>query len=334
MKILALNNYSLSDSYAKAQQGIHPRQHCWGVDYLEEQGDEVTMFLYKAHGRNNLLKRWNRLAFNIKLLHSSKKYDAIITFANDPIIPYLPLFKRCGLLKAKLFALIHHHQEKKRMEMLFKGYDKVFFISEQVMQQSCKQHKWLKDCCKHLIWGGETQFYAPYIKPLPNNTDFKFSAITNGVAFRDNDMVQEVCQENGIDITSVEDMKKACDKTGDYPLDYPKILEFMSKCNISLIPISVNKPQYILAGLTSLIDACMLSQPIIMSDNTNISIDIEALGMGYVYKAGDREDFKAKLKMLTSDRNKFLQMQQKCRKWAIENDYSRYCQVLYNEIHS
>lgn len=50
MKILAINNYSLSNCLEKAKDRITPYQYCWSIDYFMRQGDDVDTELYLNMG--------------------------------------------------------------------------------------------------------------------------------------------------------------------------------------------------------------------------------------------------------------------------------------------
>jgi glycosyltransferase involved in cell wall biosynthesis len=75
-----------------------------------------------------------------------------------------------------------------------------------------------------------------------------------------------------------------------------------------------------------------LGHPILMSDNTNISVDIDKLKIGLTYKAGDYDDLKDKILYMKNNPKIVKEMGVNARRYAEQHDYSKFCKVLYNEI--
>lgn len=153
-------------------------------------------------------------------------------------------------------------------------------------------------------------------------------------------MVVEVADELSIDSIAITDKVTflkgnniiSSGEKGLNAISYVDMIAYMSYATVSAIPVKKGKNPVGLTGLTSFLDACIMGQPIIMSDNTNISVDIEALEMGVTYRAGDRDDFKQKLQWLLSDSERFARMQHNCRKYGLRHDYETYCRTLYDEL--
>lgn len=337
MRILAINNYSLHAAMGKSAKGIAPYHHCWGIDYLMHKGHEVDTMLYSPP-KNRIKKLLYSIIFNLRILKYIRKYNVVITFAN-PIIGHLALLKSLHLLpcKTKLYTLVHHLYPKG--SLLFSGYDKIFFLSSKIMEYASKNYPTLKKRFYKLDWGPDLPFYERTFLTMANEKERGNLLISTGKTARDIDLITPIPIDIGLPVMIITDTIKEIDqsiktsgKKGVNPLSYKEILTYMEKATISAICIIKENPSKSLSGLTSFLDACTLGTPIIMSDNTNIGIDIEALQMGYCYSTGNYEDFKQKLKMLISDESRFEMMKTNCRKWALENSYENYCRKLYKEI--
>ena len=62
-----------------------------------------------------------------------------------------------------------------------------------------------------------------------------------------------------------------------------------------------------------------------MSDNTLIGIDVEAQGLGLLYKAGDESDFREKAaRLLALDDTQYAAMAARCRAFAAAHDYRKW----------
>ena len=70
----------------------------------------------------------------------------------------------------------------------------------------------------------------------------------------------------------------------------------------------------------------------LMSDNTNISVDVEGNKMGLLYKAGDEEDLKEKILFLSSHPELTREYGRNARKYAEKHSYQHYCEKLYQLI--
>lgn len=88
-----------------------------------------------------------------------------------------------------------------------------------------------------------------------------------------------------------------------------------------------------LAGLTSFVDATVVGKPVLISDNTNMGIDVEALGIGLTYKGGDVDDMADKMRRLESmGEQEYQAMCRNMRSFAKSHNYNTFCSQLINII--
>lgn len=84
-----------------------------------------------------------------------------------------------------------------------------------------------------------------------------------------------------------------------------------------------------LIGLTSFVDALALGIPVLISDNSQIGIDIESLKLGYVYKAEDMYDFEEKVKqILRMSEDDYNIMKCNCKNFAQTNSFKKFSDTI------
>lgn len=332
MKILAINNYSLEGTIRKSQNGDMPAQHTWGVDYLRSQGNAVDVKLF-TNGGGKIKSRLYELWYNIKNINTYRKYDVVVSFCN-PVIGFSALFKSIGLLKhTRLYTLVHHltnHPE------LYSGYDGIFFLSKQIMEEAKRRYPSLSHKMTYLEWGPEMSFYEEaYRTIVEKGVVGKPVVISNGKTSRDIDLLETSCDELDIPCVIVTDKARsqkanvvASGIKGQNAIKDVALLDYMAKSDISIVPVAKGKSATSLCGLTSFLDALALGQPIIMSDNTNISVDIEALEIGEIYQAGNKEDLKTKLLFFVDHPERIREYGDRARAYAMNHTYLDYCKQL------
>lgn len=332
MKILAINNYSLEECIKKSKKGLQPAHHNWGVDFLSSKGHDVKYMHIKSTGGikcriNNIIKCLSNISY-------FNKFDAIIAFAN-PIIGFAAFLKQIGLIKCQLFTVVHHYH---RFMELSNGYDKIFFLSKKIMELTKNKYPHLEKKMVYLEWGADLAFYEDTYQEIKRNMKEKrINLISNGKTDRDLELITKACDNLNLPLIIITDkayIKSAISSgiKGKNAITYKDLLHYMSQCKISLIPIIPTRSKTSLCGLTSFLDACALGQPIIMSDNTNISIDIEKLGIGLYYKAGDEEDLLKKIDFVASNNDYLNKCGYNARLYAENHSYFEYCKKLESQL--
>ncbi|MBV3843214.1 glycosyltransferase [Bacteroides eggerthii] len=332
MKILAINNYSLETCLSASRRKEAPAHHNWGVDFLLIE-NEVD-FLNFDYSRGGIIYYWRALTFCIRYFRRFRKYDVVISFFN-PCIGFLAYLKQFGFLKCRLFTLVHH---RCRYMLLSSGYDRVFFLSKQIMNLVKKDYPHLSDKMTWLDWGVDLDFYDNYFKKIVlKDIETTPIAISTGKTERDIFLLSTVCEKMNIPYILITDKVDgsfphviSSGSKGVNSVSYPIMLDYMVKSSISIIPILPNFPSTSLCGLTSFLDALALGQPIIMSDNTNISVDIEKEGIGLIYRAGDEKDLSDKILYMINDPLFCKSCGENARLYAMKHDYKAYCRQLYS----
>lgn len=333
MKILLINNYELEAYIRASKEDKTPCNHNWGGDYLIKSGEEVKILMFKQPFSNRLGILFYRIWFNLKLLYSAKKYDVIISFFT-PIIDFFGLLRKLGFYrKIRLYTLTHHAVKTWELKGKF---NKIFFISKDIM--NLYKSETLSPMA-YLEWGPDIPFYREYSN-IENKRNGLVKFIAAGKTNRDDVLVEQVCSQLGVSLTLINSNVVKQDgnvlKTNNHKwgniLSYHEMLEYMSVCDVSIIPVVKSFSSKSLCGLTSFDDAIAMGHCILMSDNTNISVDIEGNNMGLIYKAGDEADLKEKLLFLSSHPDLTREFGRNARKYALEHSYQQYCEELYRMI--
>lgn len=166
MKILAINNYSLEECKRKTEDGKMPAHHCWGTDYFERMGNEVDTELFAPKNKGRISYKLALLRYNLSLLFRAHHYDAVIAFAN-PLLPFVALAKKIGLLRCtRIYAIVHHGAFHWYQDMLSNGYDRLFFISKPVMEHTVNRYPMLASRCQYIEWGGNFRSMRNFINRL------------------------------------------------------------------------------------------------------------------------------------------------------------------------
>lgn len=282
-KLLYINNYHCTNK----RNADTPNNHLWGADDLSRYYD-VTC----ANVPSSLIK------FNIKgagtINNLYKSFVLLIRYFRFPIV-----YAACGELctgfalsnllhlgKRSLFQIQHHGCRK----ILFsKGYTKLLFISPVIANNyTAIKNKTM------IVWGGDCNFIEHLHLERVNNYIYDF--ISAGKTGRDYTCMIEAAKRlknskfviitdllkktysNNVEIISGDISKKNSISADD-------TFRYYNKSKFIVIPVSLehSSGQDVLAGLTSFVDAAVMGKPVLISDNTNMGIDVKKLGIGLIY---------------------------------------------------
>ncbi len=338
MNILAVNNYSIEGCIKRIQAGQMPAQHDWGVGYLRAHGHHVDCIEYTGNeaGGGRIKALIHNFRFACKLRRMEKSRNCIISFTGK-LLDFLALLKKIGLFpeRVKIMAVVHHYSPLTCLA----GYDAVLFLSPVIMDVYGRRYPGMKSKMHLVHWGPDLAWYDSIKDIKSRMTEFNDAAdiriYSNGKSRRDNQMVLDAARESGIPFYYVSS-EGVCSSLKDFKfhaIDNNVIQdhELMAQMDgIAVIPVEKlaksRAGSIPICGLTSILDALAMGHPMIVSDNTYTGIDYSRFG--YVYKAGDRDDFKKKLNLMMEDRKRMKMFGDNCRRYAQEYDYKRYCKEL------
>lgn len=312
-ELLYINNYNCTNKHRDG----YPDQHLWGVDALSKTYNVTCAQVPKDIVKNGIkgAGRINSFLKSLVLLIRYFKYDIVYSACGD-LTDAFALANILHFGRRRLYKIQHHGNS----HILFsKGYSKIIFISPVIKEYFSN----FKNTCL-LTWGGQQAFASPYIKDSKIEYDF----VSAGKANRDFQCMAhalEGLEAHAIIITSTANFDYDTNKievvSGTTP--YPETYKYYSVSKFICIPTRVllGKAKGTLSALTSFVDAAIMHKPVLVSDNTNMGIDVDGLGIGLTYKAGDAEDMRLKMQHLLS---------------LTDEEYKRMCKNMeeYSKIHN
>lgn len=138
----------------------------------------------------------------------------------------------------------------------------------------------------YIEWGPDLSFYESTYPNIFENKNKKMCLISNRKTSRDINPITNACNKINLPLIIITDQISESHQAivsgikGKNAISYHDLLQYMRKSSISIIPITKEISKNSLCGLTSFLDTLALGHPIIMSDNTNIAVDIEKLKIG------------------------------------------------------
>ena len=333
MRVLAINNYDLE--WPQKDFPNVPRHQYWGIDMMREQGCIVdTRVMQTPSWMRKILGKYGAVLHNflfaIKVvLCYGRKYDAFVAFFS-PSLTFFPFFRKIKLIKGKLVAFVHHGGLPKAA---ISSLDKVVFLSRPVYDDYLMLG--LKNA-ELLDWNPDIDFYATTYEQMKKNEKLRLAKpilISTGKSFRDDELLISVCKTIGQPLRLFADRENNLDPIVKYAAKegYPRMLSVMKTCAINVVACKdhARNGRKNLCGLTSVIDGLALGMPLIISDNCNLSFDVEKEGFGFVYKCGSFQSLKEKIELMTSNQELMSEMGNRARVFAEKNNYKIYCERLW-----
>lgn len=329
-KLLYINNYNCTNLHKEG----YPDNHLWGVDALSRiykvKCAKVPGNLFKItfKGSARINNFWKSLVMLIRYFN----YDTVYSACGE----LTDAFALANILRIKhrrLFMIQHHGSSR----ILFpKGYTKIIFISPVIK----KLFPQIANSC-FISWGGQQSFADKFGKAL----DLKYDFVSAGAAVRDFQCMATAM--DGLDGSAAIITNKVLQYdqnkidiiggpgNSNYSVSYENTYKYYSESKFICIPTKVlnGKKKYTLSGLTSFVDAVVMHKPVIISDSTNMGIDVESLGIGTVYKAGDVEDMRNKMLYLMSlSDSQYHKMCDNMERYSKGRTYDDFCNKLLKII--
>ncbi len=333
-KLLYINNYNCTNLHKEG----YPDNHLWGADALSKiykvKCAKVPGNLFKITFKGSA--RINNFWKNLVMLIRYFNYDTVYSACGE-LTAGFALFNLLCFGKRKLFK-IHHHGGK---PIVFsKGYTKILFISPVVR----RFYGNLSDT-EDITWGGDATFAQRCLQTAPTKK-LQYDFISAGKSGRDHRCM--ILAANQLDahtmiISAVNDTEYDKSKvtvlsgsdSQKNSTGYMDVFHYYIQSKFIVIPIVPRdvKNRYVLSGLTTFVDAVVLHKPILISDDTNMGIDVESLGIGTVYKAGDVEDMRNKMLYLMSlSDSQYHKMCDNMERYSKGRTYDDFCNKLLKII--
>lgn len=303
------------DAWTQVSEGIKPSQHMFGLheiidkytvgldgqlhgyiaaEKLFDEPCEVDFYEWKSV-RKSVLKH---LRFFIK---NRKKYDLIYDCLNRCSV-WIGLLKKTNFIRSKIITMCHHPSYMIALNFSFSD-AYVFFNSEykQIAEKECKRKR-----NKFYVneWYPENSWYEPFLKKSIDKGNVFF--IDNGKTERDRVTLQKSSEELKIIVNYPGDKDETEGYFRSYKTNfstYTEMTEKLLRYYSLIIPVKkFNKEKIGPLGITSFLDAVALCMPIITSNNTCFSSDVQKYQLGLVYEAGNKESLKQSMNKMYMDR--------------------------------
>ena len=249
-----------------------------------------------------------------------------------PCISHVTKLKRFGLISSRLYTVVHHHH---KIQSILNGYDKLIYLSEHIRNKDVNMFE-LKNTIT-IDWSPDIQFYDTVLAKNKDNTECyevfydRLFFVSTGKTSRDHNLAYDAFTSLKVHLLVFDETLSSNSYVHVTPkAGYIDMINKMLFCCVNFVPC-INNEDY-LCGLTSVLDGLALGMPLLMSDNTNISFNIEKEGFGLYYKAGDLTDLKDKISFMISHPQELECMGKRAREFAEIHSYRRYCNELYKII--
>lgn len=325
-KLLYINNYNCRCEHKEG----YPDNHLWGADALAKKYDvtcakvpkSLLPFQFKGSA---IINSW---CSSLIMLCRYFNYSIVYAACSD-MTKAFALANVLHLGHRRLYMIQHHGGG---VIAFPHGYSKIMFISPFVASLYDVGNK------MNVNWGGQIGF-AAHVAQKINHIQYDF--VSAGEASRDHICMifaAEHIEGKTLIISTLH--YSLYDKTritilstnnNRYSTSYYDTYENYAKSKFIVIPIIQRSGKAVksLAGLTSFVDAVVMHKPVLISDSSNMGIDVEGLGIGLVYKAGDAEDMRAKMQqMLAYTDEEYRQACCNMEEYSKTHNYDEFCKEI------
>lgn len=330
-KLLYINNYNCSNKSSE----VWPDNHLWGADALSKVYNvtcakvpqDFIKFRFKGSSIiNNFLR-------SLKMLSMYFRYDIVYSACGE-LTDAFALANILHIGKRRLYKIQHHGDKKIPFAQ---GYTKIMFISPFVSQQYVLKNK------VNVNWGGQISFAEKFIS---TTAKYQYDFVSAGNAGRDNDCMIAAANTVKGKTLIISTVNNQCynkakitvlsgNESNRYSTSYNETYAIYAQARFIVVPIvrRIQKTSKCLSGLNSFVDAVVMHKPVLASDSTNMGIDIEGLGIGMIYKAGDVEDMRNKMQQLLSLSEKdYKQMCDNMKVYSKTHNYGEFCKEIIDII--
>jgi glycosyltransferase involved in cell wall biosynthesis len=340
-KVLYLNDYACGAEFLeKCKAHLYPSHHLWGVDGLIDQGYSVVFaklpkvkFIpgksFIVRGINIIIKFYIEFIIFLKYFNIRTIYSAQVGMTD-----FFALFKKLKLINYRLVTIVHHPTSSLYFT---ESYRHIVFISEICLKEFIKRKPRVLTNSIYNFWGPDLEFYEFWRDKSDTSDVFhgkQSNFISVGKSMRDHNCLLKATRIVNASVTIIGDLESI-------PLDYDSRIDSNVELIIStqkssnainyidsvkhynsseVLVIPIVRESCVLSGLTTFLDAIGMRKPLLVSDNTKISVDVEKEGIGFIYKAGDYEDLARKMRLL-KDPELLKQISEKLDKFAKANGY-------------
>jgi glycosyltransferase involved in cell wall biosynthesis len=339
--VCVLNNYPLEKMVLRAQAGLVPGQHAWGVDALAAAGHVVDFAPFHEPGERNLLDRLSTATRHLvgqldQEAYAVRRIRGVGAFycADQSSLAGLTLVR--GLLpRARFVSVVHHPIGNALRRASAARHDVLICLSEALRGELERDLPGRRPQIVHVPWGPDlaSTLYRPageangVVSAGKSNRDL----VTLAAALRQTG-ADAVVYDLGGALPAPPNQSVRLVRPGDLegtdpdsPGGYLAKRVIADIAAASIVAIPVRDPDR-LTGLTEALDALALAKPIVATRSGYFPFDIEAVGCGVWVAAGDTDGWTRALGELLSDAAARREMGAAGRRFAErECNYEAFC---------
>ncbi|EON76544.1 hypothetical protein ADIS_2994 [Lunatimonas lonarensis] len=318
----------MEKAYDLWKKGISGSQHVWGKIEIEQKGGvEVIVFPHERHRWINKVGKLfgiSHLDQQIRLLLERDNFDIIYAPYSKANLKFLLFLKVFGLFRKPMVVTLHqpfltrNSNPLKRYisRLILKQYEASVFLSQPLMERTIKRlnldlQEW-RDRFSVSQWGPDIVYLEKYCKNrLPfeeceyfmsaGHTDRDFETLID--AFRGLPYQLKIfCTPTSIPSTTDIPPNVEVDWSVTLSKD---LIPFYQKSIAILIPLKFPDHKEGCQGMTSVQDVLTFGKPTIVTKNQCLNVQVEEEGMGYSVGMYDVEQWREKLEILASEKEKW-----------------------------
>lgn len=292
-------------AYRRYSQGEMPAQFVYGVSKLQKMGFEIKV------GQGNILK------------------DIFSFLKFKPDLFFMPFLKRKTMIfyiLAKMFGFktrfvgwmhldiytppnskikkVIHSALMPFLKIYIRKIDSIFFLSDKTRNSILKERSLDSRRCHFIPWGGEADFYQPFLKQSHNENIISTGRENRDLlsvfsSLKNSEVVLDIYTSDSSLPDSFPNSKgEVLINKGRW--EYKELLDKVSSSKCMIIPLKLDKINYCV-GLSSLIEAIALGLPVIATYNPYWYIDIEKENIGICIKNNSLAEWTHALELLNNN---------------------------------
>jgi glycosyltransferase involved in cell wall biosynthesis len=336
MKVYFYHTQDIQYILGRMENGEFPPHYLYGATKLKDYGIDVIW-----HKARLGLPRWRMMLRNAWLILTCREhYDALYA-THYRGLEIIVLLRALGLYRKPV--VIWHHQpvitsgsrwREWLGRLFYRGFDRMFFFSQKLIDDSLRSHKARADRLLLGHWGADLDFYDR----VRMMADERHGFISTGKEMRDMPTLIKAFNAAGapLDIYlnrsnggfSYEALLSTLDVGQNVQVHFVDGLvpfELARKVSgAACVVICCLETKYTV-GLTTVVEAMALGLPVICSRNPQIPIDFDREGCGISVPYGDVEGWKRAIGYMQSHPEEARRMGERGRRLAEELYNDRRC---------
>lgn len=341
MKVYFYHTQNIQYCLSRMQQGEFPSHFLYGACHLSSSGIDVV---YHRSPSKEMSRLKTALYTAWRVLTCREHIDAVYA-THYKGLELLILLRAIGIFRKPI--VVWHHQpivtpKSKLREwggrLFYRGMDRLIFFSQKLVDDSLHSPKANPKRMVVGHWGADLDFYD---RMRNQEKDARFVFIATGKEQRDQHTLIEAFNRTGLPLKLYIGINP--DPTVPNP-NLDAVRSYKPAANIDVreicgllpyeIALDVAKAQCVAicckhtrytAGLTTVVEALALGQPMVCSRNPQIPIDFDREGCGISVEYGDVEGWQRATSYLASHPDEARRMGERGRQIAEERFNDRQC---------